>query len=155
MASLKALRKRVASVKSTQQITKAMKMVAAAKLRRAQSAALAARPYAEKLETMVGHLLQVLEDDAHPLLRKPETERRALVLVVTSDRGLCGAYNGSLMRQGENVARERTEQLTFESIGRKGDEYLRRRQRTMRDRLAMPSPTASGNVARQVAQAAS
>ena len=106
MASLKDIRKRIGTVRSTQQITKAMKMVAAAKLRRAQAAALAARPYAHKLETIVTHLVSRLPGDVHPLLRVPENVQRALVILVTSDRGLRGGYNANLGRALEAMSIE-------------------------------------------------
>src|SRR6059036_2927988 len=108
MPSLKALRKRIATVRSTQQITKAMKMVAAAKLRRAQEAAERARPYAAKLSEMFSAVAAGVEPEAHPLLaRRPE--RRIDLLVITSDRGLCGGNNGTWFRfaGGSGGSRER------------------------------------------------
>src|SRR3989442_11278604 len=89
MPNLKALRKRIATVRSTQQITRAMKMVAAAKLRRAQEAAERARPYAAKLAEMFEAVAAGVEPDTHPLLARRE-ERRIDLVVVSSDRGLCG-----------------------------------------------------------------
>ena len=89
MASLKDIKKRIGSVKNTQQITKAMKMVSAAKLRRAQEAAVAARPYAEKLHAVLSNLAKREDPDAHPLLSK-RGNGRALVVLMTADRGLCG-----------------------------------------------------------------
>ncbi len=129
MPSLKALRKRIATVRSTQQITKAMKMVAAAKLRRAQEAAERARPYAAKLSEMFGAVAAGVEPEAHPLLaRRPE--RRIDLLVVTSDRGLCGGYNANLLRFAEGFVRERGGVETgLAVVGRKGLEYYRRRSR--------------------------
>jgi len=153
MASLKAIRKRIGTVRSTQQITKAMKMVAAAKLRRAQAAALAARPYAEKLETIVTHLVSRLPDDAHPLLRVPETTSRALVILVTSDRGLRGAYNSNLARLGDTFARERaTLTLTFETVGRKGADHMRRTGRATRAHHAMPNAIDAPGLARALSR---
>src|SRR6185369_2218313 len=105
MPNLKALRKRIGTVASTQQITKAMKMVAAAKLRRAQEAAERARPYAQKLGEMVAAVAADIEPGDHPLLaRRPE--RRIDLLVITSDRGLCGGYNSNLLRFAENFLRQ-------------------------------------------------
>jgi len=124
--SLKALRKRIATVRSTQQITKAMKMVAAAKLRRAQEAAERARPYTEKLTEMFGAIAAGVEPEAHPLLaRRPE--RRVDLLVLTSDRGLCGGYNTNLLRLADAFARERAAEIALSVVGRKGVEYYRRR----------------------------
>src|SRR5713101_2524161 len=105
MASLKILRKRITSVKSTQKITKAMKMVAAARLRRAQEAATAARPYADKL---TGLLRKVAAGaGAHPLLQERPEERALHVVLVTADRGLCGGYNANLIRKAEAFLQER------------------------------------------------
>src|SRR5947207_2766709 len=100
MASLKEIRRRIRSVKSTQQITKAMEMVAAAKLRRAQTRALAARPYATRITHMLGNLAGAASDLEHPLFKAREVKRAALV-VVTSDRGLAGAYNANVIRAAE------------------------------------------------------
>src|SRR4029077_19151461 len=126
MPSLKALRKRIATVRSTQQITKAMKMVAAAKLRRAQEAAERARPYAGKLTEMFAAVAAGVEPDAHPLLaRRPE--RRVDLLVLTSDRGLCGGYNTNLRRFATAFARERSAEIALAVVGRKGVEHYRRR----------------------------
>ncbi len=127
MPSLKALRKRIATVRSTQQITKAMKMVAAAKLRRAQEAAERARPYAAKLSEMFTAVVAGVEPEAHPLLaRRPE--QRIDLLVLTSDRGLCGGYNANLLRFAEGLVRQRAAAETaIVVVGRKGLEYYRRR----------------------------
>ncbi|TMA59063.1 MAG: ATP synthase F1 subunit gamma, partial [Deltaproteobacteria bacterium] len=131
MPNLKALRKRIATVRSTQQITKAMKMVAAAKLRRAQEAAERARPYAAKLAEMFAAVAAGVEPDSHPLLARRE-ERRIDLLVMSSDRGLCGGYNATLFRHVGGWLRERTAQeLAFVLVGRKGLEYYRRRPATM------------------------
>ena len=128
MASLKSIRKRVSSVKSTQQITKAMKMVAAAKLRRAQEAAQEARPYADKLAAMLQTVASRAADSGHPLLAERPTERRVDLIVVTSDRGLCGGYNGSLIRKAEQFIAERPgTQVRLTAVGNKGYMYFRRR----------------------------
>src|SRR5437867_1513550 len=145
MPSLKALRKRIATVRSTQQITKAMKMVAAAKLRRAQEAAKQARPYAAKLAEMFAAVVSGVEPEAHPLLaRRPEV--RIDLLVLTSDRGLCGGYNANLLRFAEGFVRERAAAETaVVPIGRKGLEYYRRRSaRVVAHRLGIltTAPTA-------------
>src|SRR5262245_38924809 len=119
MPSLKALRKRIATVRSTQKITKAMKMVAAAKLRRAQEAAERARPYAAKLGEMFGAVVSDLEGAEHPLLARRD-ERRIELIVVTSDRGLCGGYNANLLRRAEAFVRERAgKQVVVTAVGRK------------------------------------
>jgi len=131
MPSLKALRKRIATVRSTQQITKAMKMVAAAKLRRAQEAAERARPYSAKIVEMFGAVVADLEGAAHPLLARREENRIELV-VVTSDRGLCGGFNSNLLRKAEAFARERPgKQIVVTAVGRKAVEFFRRRRYTL------------------------
>jgi len=128
--SLKALRKRITTVRSTQQITRAMKMVAAAKLRRAQEAAERARPYADKLREMFAAVAAGSDPDSHPLLaRRPE--RRIDILVVTSDRGLCGGYNANLLRFAAAFVRERSAETAIAVVGRKGVEYYRRRAITL------------------------
>ncbi|HEV7732309.1 MAG TPA: ATP synthase F1 subunit gamma [Candidatus Binatia bacterium] len=130
MPNLKDLRKRISSVRSTQQITRAMKMVAAARLRRAQEAAERARPYAEKLTEMFTAVVSDLEEGAHPLLARRD-EKRIDVLVITSDRGLCGGYNSNLLRLTEGfLAKHRDQELTLSLCGRKGVEYFKRRGNT-------------------------
>ncbi|MFG1378560.1 F0F1 ATP synthase subunit gamma [Xanthobacter autotrophicus] len=131
MASLKDLRNRIASVKATQKITKAMQMVAAAKLRRAQMAAEAARPYAERMDTVLGNLAAgiVGAGQAPVLIAGTGQSQKHLLLVATGERGLCGAFNTSIVR----LAREKAQQLigegkdvTFFCVGRKGYDQLRR-----------------------------
>jgi F-type H+-transporting ATPase subunit gamma len=130
MPSLKDLRKRIGSVRSTQQITKAMKVVAAARLRRAQEAAERARPYAAKLTEMFSAVAAGLTEEAHPLLARRE-EHRIDLIVLTSDRGLCGGFNANLLRQAEVFRRERgAEQTRLILVGRKGLDYYRRRHVT-------------------------
>ena len=150
MPSLKILRKRIATVRSTQQITKAMKMVAAAKLRRAQESAERARPYAAKLSEMFAAVVAGVEPEAHPLLaRRPE--RRVDLLVLTSDRGLCGGYNANLLRFAEGFVRERGVEAALAVVGRKGVEYYRRRsRRIVVQRLGIhtaPAPTIAAELA--------
>ncbi len=128
MATIKDIRKRISSVRNTQQITKAMKAVAAAKLRRAHDAAVEARPYAEKMRELLSNLSARVSEDSHPLLIERE-EKRIDVLLVTTDRGLCGAYNSNVIRLAENFrAEQREKELTFRFVGRKGSEYFRRRE---------------------------
>ncbi|MCY4438933.1 MAG: ATP synthase F1 subunit gamma, partial [Deltaproteobacteria bacterium] len=107
---------------------KAMKAVAAAKLRRAHDAAVEARPYAEKMRELLSNLSARVSEDSHPLLIERE-EKRIDVLLVTTDRGLCGAYNSNVIRLAENFrADQREKELTFRFVGRKGSEYFRRRE---------------------------
>ena len=127
MPSLKSLRKRIGTVRSTQQITKAMKMVAAARLRRAQEAAEHARPYAEKLSEMFTAVAAGVDPAAHPLLARRD-EHRIDVVVLTSDRGLCGGYNSNLLRFTETFLREKSDRTAaLATVGRKGLEHFRRR----------------------------
>ncbi len=128
MPTLKAIRKRIASVRSTQQITKAMKMVSAAKLRRAQEAATSARPYAQKLEELLRSAAASAGDAVHALLRVPPREERVHLVLVTADRGLCGAYNANLIRAAENFLAERgRENVRLTIVGRRGCDYFKKR----------------------------
>src|SRR5580704_15187097 len=131
MPSLKDLRNRIASTKATQKITKAMQMVAASKLRRAQVAAEAARPYAERMDKVLGHIAAAVAGlaSAPPLLRGTGSDRVHLLLVCTAERGLCGPFNSAIVR----LARERANALIAQGkevklfcVGRKGYEMLRR-----------------------------
>lgn len=129
MANLKSIKKRIVSVKNTRQITKAMKMVSAAKLRRAQENVVAARPYARKLGEVLERLALSQESDASPLLTKRDTGR-ALLVVVTSDRGLCGGFNANISKAAERFIKGRSgefKEITLMTIGRKGYEFLRNR----------------------------
>ena len=134
MANLRVIRKRIGSVKSTQQITKAMKMVSAAKLKRAQDAITAARPYARKMREVVEAVAVRSEEGAHPLLTAREGTRLAL-LVVTSDRGLCGGFNSNLLRAAHRFLaanRERHEEIVVFAVGRKARDFFRRRRVELR-----------------------
>ena len=130
MPSLKDLRNRIASVKSTQKITKAMQMVAAAKLRRAQTAAEAARPYAERMETVLSNLASGVSGSSAPrLIAGTGSDKVHLLLVLTAERGLCGAFNSSIAR----LARDKANALKAEGktvkiicVGKKGYDILRR-----------------------------
>src|SRR5512132_2340945 len=131
MANLRAIRKRVSSVKSTQQITRAMKMVSAAKLRRAQDAINAARPYARRMREVVQAVAARAGEDAHPLLESREGKKKLALLVVTSDRGLCGSFNSGLTRAVHrflNEHRGEYEEITLFVVGRKGRDFFRRRE---------------------------
>ena len=131
MPNLKDLKIRINSVKSTQKITSAMKMVAAAKLRRAQEQAEAARPYAERMERVLGSLAASMAgiDGAPPLLAGTGKDQVHLVVVMTSDRGLCGGFNGSIVRGAKKFIRDLKlagKTVKIISIGRKGADQLRR-----------------------------
>jgi F-type H+-transporting ATPase subunit gamma len=131
MASLKELRNRISSVQATQKITRAMQMVAASKLRRAQEAAEAARPYAERMETVLSNLAAGIMDPAGapPLLVGTGAEQNHLLIVATAERGLCGGFNASIARLARNHALELKKQgksFRILCVGRKGHEVLKR-----------------------------
>ena len=131
MPSLKDLKIQINSVKSTQKITSAMKMVAAAKLRRAQENAEAARPYAERMERMLGSLASSMagREGAPPLLAGNGRDQVHLIVVMTSDKGLCGGFNSSIVRAARRKIRELREQgreVKIFAVGRKGRDQLRR-----------------------------
>ncbi|HEX8751131.1 MAG TPA: ATP synthase F1 subunit gamma [Nitrospira sp.] len=129
MPSLQSVRRKIDSVKKTQKITKAMKMVAAAKLKRTQDRILAARPYAHKMRDTIRTLSRRVNREAHPLLRKRD-EKHIVVAVVTSDRGLCGAFNANILRTAAAALKEfqsKGAQVEVAVIGRKGRDFFRRR----------------------------
>jgi len=135
--ALRDIRKRIRSVKNTRQITKAMKMVSAAKLRRAQDAAIAARPYGQTLDAMMGQLVGAAGEVTHPLLtRHPgvELEKGNVELVVlTSDRGLAGGFNGNITRRVlKFVAENRDKKVVCTTLGRKANDFLRGKGVTVR-----------------------
>lgn len=129
MATLKQIRKRLTGVRNTQKITRAMKLVAAAKLRRAQDNMLKAKPYAGRMRDLIWDLSERTSRDAHPLLQVRE-EKRTMLVVVTSDRGLCGAFNANINRRAERTLKAGMsdhESISLALIGRKGRDYFRRR----------------------------
>ena len=139
MANLKAIKKRIVSVKNTSKITKAMKMVSAAKLRRAQENVVAARPYAKKLGEVLGRLTAISDADASPLQQKREV-KNALLLVVTSDRGLCGGFNTNLCKAADRFVNEHKAEypsISVMTIGRKGYEYLKNRQKVYKNQAGV------------------
>ena len=134
MASLRDIRKRIRSVKNTRQITKAMKMVSAAKLRRAQENVIAARPYAQTLDAVMSALIGRAEPGSlsHPLLTRREI-KKVEVVVVTSDRGLAGGFNANINRRALKYITEQTGiEVSVSTIGRKGGDFLRGRGVTVR-----------------------
>jgi F-type H+-transporting ATPase subunit gamma len=127
------IRRRIRSVKSTQQITKAMKMVAAAKLRRAQERMFAARPYAAALRQVLSSVATRVDMSKHPLLTAHEAERKVLIVPVTADRGLCGAFNTNVIRATVNFIREKNfPAVELLPIGRKANDFFRRRELPIR-----------------------
>ncbi|MCH8156983.1 MAG: ATP synthase F1 subunit gamma [Nitrospinae bacterium] len=128
MPNLKDIKRRIQSVKNTQQITKAMKLVAASKLRKAQEAIMAARPYALKMMEVLNHLSARCNHDLHPLLDDREGERW-LLLVITADRGLCGSFNGSIIRKTARVIKDNADkQIQLISAGKKGYAVFKNRE---------------------------
>jgi F-type H+-transporting ATPase subunit gamma len=127
MAALLDIRHRIRTVKSTQQITRAMKMVAAARLRRAQDRIFSARPYANQMMTLLSSVAARTTDRSNPLLAQRPIERQLLVLV-TADRGLCGAFNTNLVRAAQSYLDEhRDRDVSIITVGRKGRDYFLRR----------------------------
>jgi F-type H+-transporting ATPase subunit gamma len=150
MPSLKAIRKRIASVKNTRKITRAMKLVAASKLRRAQEAIIAARPYSRALALVVSELAGVAGADAHPLFEDRGSKKVAIV-VFTSDRGLAGAFNANVIKTVERFAAAElsgAEQVSLRIIGKKANQHFSRRSTTISS--FDPSPT--GATALQLAR---
>ena len=152
MATLRDIKRRITSVKSTQQITKAMKLVAAAKLRRAQEHILEARPYAFKMQEVLASLALRADPQYHPLLQRRETGKK-IVVVIAADKGLCGGFNSNIMRRSLEVLRGTPGEVivTLVVVGRKTRDFYRRRPYTIRseqvgffDRLAYDHAAALG-----------
>ncbi len=132
MPSLQDLKRRTRSVKNTQQITKAMKMVSAAKLRRAQDAILSARPFAKKMLEVLNSLATRADADAHPLLREREPSNIDVV-VISADKGLCGSFNANIMKKAEDfLGGVHSETLDVQVVGKKSRDYFKRRKYNIR-----------------------
>jgi F-type H+-transporting ATPase subunit gamma len=129
MPSLIDLRRRIRAVKNTQQITKAMKMVAASKLRRAQEQLLSARPYAQQMQRVLGRLAARVDPSAHPLLaiREVGPDSRTLVVIVTADKGLCGSFNTNTIKAAAGFVAAGGRACTLGLVGRKGRDFFGRR----------------------------
>jgi F-type H+-transporting ATPase subunit gamma len=135
MATLRDIQRRIRSVQSTQKITKAMKLVAASKFRRAQERILAARPYATKMRELLAGLGGHAADETHPLLIRRETGRRRLV-IITADKGLCGAFNSNILRESLRFLRGAGEtSVTLVVVGKKARDFYRRRQFTVKSEM--------------------
>ena len=137
MATLRDIKIRIGSVTSTQKITKAMKMVAAAKMKRAETKIRAARPYSDKLRGMVANLSQGLDPSSHPLLSKNE-EGKAVVLLITSDRGLCGGLNSKLCKSLRHFVKRKSkdiEEVEIIPVGKKGFEFFKNEGITLGDAI--------------------
>src|ERR671933_2307865 len=128
MANLLDIRRRIKSVKNTQQITKAMKMVSAAKLRRAQERAVASRPFATKMAEVLTELASHAGEDFHHPLLDPRGDERYLLVLVTADKGLAGAFNANLIKAAQAFMREHAgKEVEILAVGRKGRDFFRRR----------------------------
>jgi len=150
MASLSDIRRRIGSVKNTRQITRAMKLVAGAKLKRATDAALAAKPYQEALSTVLERVVQSAGDVSHPLLEVPKNDTDVLVVLMTSDRGLCGGFNGQLNRATLVKIKELEaagKKVTVLGYGKKGPAFLKSRAVTMLDPVIDLNPAEYGDLA--------
>ena len=144
MANLKEIRERVTSIRKTQKITKAMKMVSAAKLARAQTAIQGARPYAAKLRQVLGSVAAGVDPDAHPLLARRPVQRHDVV-VLTSDRGLCAAFNVNVIKRAQRVIAEHRggrDTISVVAVGRRGSDFFRKRgPRPVKSWIGLATPT--------------
>ncbi|MGZ5475521.1 MAG: ATP synthase F1 subunit gamma [Thermoanaerobaculia bacterium] len=146
------IRRRIRSVKNTQQITKAMKMVAAAKLRRAQERIFAARPYAGGLREILASVASRVDAERHPLLAVREDERNVLVVVVTGDKGLAGAFNANVLKATVNLVLEHNwENVELLPIGRKAKDFFKRRTYKVRPQAPQVLQALSIETAREIA----
>lgn len=154
MPSLLDIRRRIRSVRNTQQLTKAMKTVSAAKLRRAQERVLSARPYANQLRSVLGDIGRKVEGVTHPLLERRD-ERRVLLIVITADRGLCGAFNPNIFRTVHGFLSGRQDrQVQIVPVGRKSRDFFRRRNLPIVAEFVNVFARLDYGVARDIAQVA-
>jgi len=157
MPSLKNIRTQIASKKSTQKITRAMKLVAASRLRRAQDAIVAARPYANALGEAISEVALRAGAESHPLLDRRSPERITLVLL-TSDRGLAGGFNANVFRVTQRFINERKQatpparEIVLEIVGKKGRDYYRRRRQSITRETPAPTAETAQQIAREMAQ---
>lgn len=154
MASLKDIKRRIGSVEKTQQITSAMRMVAAAKLRRAQDAIIAARPYAQKMFATLGEIGRRQKEADHPLLQEHAQARTLEVVVVTSDRGLCGAFNSNAIKRAEHEIAQRGPafgQVVLSTAGRKARDYFQRRREIVQSFEGGAGTAAAAEIAEHLA----
>ena len=151
MPSLKDIRKRISSVKNTQKITKAMKMVSTAKLKRAQDAMGALKPYAGKYREMLGSLVgQLGGDAAHPLLEQRAEVRRIAVFVLTSDRGMCGGFNGQIQKALIRLRRERGVELVVYPLGKRIAKFVEKSDFELGEAFGEITPAATTETVRHI-----
>lgn len=154
MPSLLDIRRRIRSVRNTQQLTKAMKTVSAAKLRRAQERVLSARPYAQQLQSVLGDIARKVEGVTHPLLERRD-EKRVLLIVITADRGLCGAFNPNILRAVYSfLASHQGRPIQIIPVGRKSRDFFRRRNLPILAEFVNIFGRLDYGVARDIAQVA-
>ncbi len=154
--SLRDIKRKITSVEKTQQITRAMKMVAAAKLRRAQEAIESARPYAEQMNQMLGGIAAQAGDASHPLLETREERKKLEVVVVTSDRGLAGAFNSAVLKHAEAMVASREgdfDQVSLTCVGRKAVEFFEKRRPTQVGRSLQGIAAVNYSTAEEIATA--
>ncbi|MFZ5652524.1 MAG: ATP synthase F1 subunit gamma [Bacillota bacterium] len=150
MPSLRDLRRRIKSIKSTQQITKAMKAVSAAKMRRAQDSVTMARPYAKRLISVLGRVASVTSGVRHPLLEVREPKKTAYV-IITADRGLCGGFNANVIRKAYMEIRNIPD-VSLICVGRKGRDYFRKRGYKIAQQYVGLGENVNAAQAREIAQ---
>ena len=151
MAGAQDIRRRIRSVHNMQQITKAMKMVSAAKLRKAQQKLNAARPYASQLQGILERLAQVQVDEVHPLLKKRPV-KKVLYVLITSDGGLCGGYNANLIRKTSGLIAKSKQEVKLVAVGRKGRDFFRRGKIEFLAEFTALGDNPSYNKAKEIAQ---
>lgn len=160
MPSLKEVRLRIQSINSTQQITKAMKMVAAAKLRRAQDAIIQMRPYTQRLQTILQNISSQLEDDTDNPYAEEREPNKVLIVVITSDRGLAGAFNANITKavsyllNGKYASQTAAGDVQLLTIGKKGNDFFARRRYPLNSEYATLFSSLNFNQARRVAELA-
>ncbi|MBF0170284.1 MAG: ATP synthase F1 subunit gamma [Nitrospinae bacterium] len=150
MANLKDIKRRIGSVKNTQQITKAMKLVAAARLRRAQEAVAAARPYSDKIHEVMERLSAKADTDSHPLLKRREV-KNVLIVLCSGDKGLCGPFNSNVIKATQQViAANEGKNVSLVVVGKKGVDFYRRRSFPLLSRHLDYSKNLTIDYARQI-----
>jgi F-type H+-transporting ATPase subunit gamma len=155
MAGIREIRRRIRVVKSIEQITKAMKMVAAAKLRKAQDRVIAARPYADKMHEVIGFLAGSSASLDHPLVREPAEKTKALIFTICGNRGLCGSYNTNIFRETMHLSgrlRDRGMESSLIVMGKRGVPFFRRRGYGIADAPPLPEDAASMAAVRRLSR---
>ncbi len=155
MAALRDIQNKISAVKKTRQITRAMNMVAAARLRQVQERTERFRPYADKFAEVLGSLSEGIDPEAHPLLAQPETVDRVGVIFITADRGLCGSFNMNLILAAQKFLTEKKsegKEVAFYAVGRRGIDFFRRRKVTFAEQMPGAMNVVDFDLATQVAR---